>query len=103
MKPLRSRRGARTMDVLFTFGFRAAPWWMISTLLLTMLGALTWFVLPLAFKTFTDGVVSHSSGRVWAAAVIVAALSSLRWCSTGLTSTIGGGLTERVNFYTSQR
>src|SRR4051812_1658530 len=103
MKPVRSRRAARTMDVLFSFGFRAAPWWMVSTLLLTMVGALTWFVLPLAFKMFTDGAISHSSARVWTAAVLVATLSTLRWCSTGLTGTIGGGLTERVNFYTSQR
>jgi ATP-binding cassette subfamily B protein len=89
--------------VLFTFGFRAAPWWMTATLVLTLLGALAWFVLPLSFKMFTDGAIAGSTARVWTAAVLVAALSSLRWCSVGLTATIGGGLTERVNFYMSQR
>ena len=99
----RLRRSVRTMGVLFTFGFRAAPWWMTATMLLTLMGAVTFVALPLGLKMFTDGAINHSTSKVWTAAIIVAALSSLRWASVGLTGTIGGGLTERVNFYTSQR
>jgi ATP-binding cassette subfamily B protein len=76
---------------------------MTATLVLTLVGSLTWFVMPLSFKMFTDGIVNSSTTKVWLAAVLVAALGSLRWVSIVLASTVGGSLTERVSFYTTQR
>lgn len=99
----RAKRAWRTSDVLFTFGFKAAPWWMTATLLLTLANSLTGFVMPLAFKVFTDGIVTSSTRSVWLAAVLVATLSSLRWVAAVLTATVGGSLTDRVSFYTTQR
>ena len=100
---MKLRRSRRTFDVLFTYGFRAAPWWMTVTLVIMVINGATMSALPWGYKQFTDAFLTHDSGKMTFAAIFVAVLGTLRWTSTGLSFSVGNSLTDKVNFYMTQR
>lgn len=93
----------RIPDVIFLWGFEAAPMWMWATLALTVIAGLATSVYPFGFKLLVDGVVSSSSRGVLIGTAVSAGLLAVYWLTATLEANVGFGLIDRVDFFVSGR
>jgi ATP-binding cassette, subfamily B, bacterial len=95
----RLRRARRTVQLVFTDGFRAAPVFMALTLLFTVLAAVALVAYVIGFKTMTDAVVAGRPGELVVGVVEVAVLFTLGWAFQLIGASEQAGLTDRVALY----
>jgi len=97
------RRIRRTADVMFGYGFRAAPAAMLTTLALGIVNGLSMGFFPFGFKIFTDAFVRRDSGGIVAGSIMAGGLIAVAWAAANLDANVGFGLMDRVRLYISIR
>lgn len=95
----RLRSARRTVQLVFTDGFRAAPAFMALTLVFTVLASVALVAYVLGFKVMTDAVVAGQPGELLEGALEVAVLYTLGWAFQIVGATERAGLTDRVTLY----
>lgn len=101
MKP--AHRFRRTVKVMFTFAFRAAPLWMTLNLLSDLTVAIIIPLQPFTYKLFTDALLRHDRRALVVAAVLVGAAAAVQWTVRVLGATLGNRLTSRCIVYVTTR
>ena len=94
---------AGLVRVFVTYGFRAAPFWMIATLALSLGTALASVFYPVGIKVMVDAFLAHDRGGVALGAGLVAGLYALQWILSNNGATAGTTLADHVNLYLSTR
>lgn len=97
------RRMRRTIDVMFGYGFRAAPGAMWTTLALGIVNGFSMGFFPFGFKIFTDAFVRRDSGGMVVGSIAAGGLIALAWAAANLDANVGFGLMDRVRLYISVR
>jgi ATP-binding cassette subfamily B protein len=97
------RRYRRTADVLFGYGFRAAPALMWTTLVLGVVNGFAIAFFPFGFKVFTDAFVTHRRSGMISGAVLSALLIGVSWAAANLDAGVGYDLIDNVRLYISVR
>lgn len=97
------RRIRRTVDVMFGYGFRAAPGTMWTTLVLGIVNGFSMGFFPFGFKIFTDAFVRRDSAGMVAGSIAAGGLIALAWAAANLDANVGFGLMDRVRLYISIR
>jgi ATP-binding cassette, subfamily B, bacterial len=95
----RLRDGRRTVALVFTDGFRAAPVFMALTTVFTVIAAVALVAYVLGFKVMTEAVAGGRPGELFAGALEVAGLYTLGWAFQIVGATERAGLTDRVTLY----
>jgi ATP-binding cassette, subfamily B, bacterial len=93
------RTARRTVALVFTDGFRAAPMFMALTLIFTVIAAVALVAYVIGFKVMTDAVTSGNPAELFAGALVVAVLYTLGWAFQIVGATAHSGLTDRVTLY----
>jgi len=97
------KRIRRTADVLFGYGFRAAPALMWTTLVLSVVNGFAMAFFPFGFKIFTDAFLAHRSGAIVVGAIVTGGLIALAWAGSNLDAGVGFTLVDRVRLFISIR
>lgn len=97
------RRVRGTIDVMFGYGFRAAPTAMWVTLGLGVVNGFAMGSFPYGFKIFTDAFVRRSSGGMVVGSIVAGSLIAVAWAAANLDANVGFGLIDRVRLFISVR
>lgn len=97
------RRARRLAGVLFGFGFRAAPRWMTTTLLLNLAAAVSQGLFAYGFKIAADAVPRGDADGLVFGTVWISVLAAVFWSASLLAANMLSGLNSRVDLYASDR
>jgi ATP-binding cassette subfamily B protein len=99
----RLRTVRRTVQLVFTDGFWAAPTFMTLTTVFTVLAAVALVTYVLGFKIITDAIVTRNHRELLEGAAVTAVLYTLGWAFQIVEATERAGLTDRVTLYQRSR
>jgi ATP-binding cassette subfamily B protein len=97
------KRLRRTADIIFFYGFRAAPGLMWTTLVLSIVNGFAIAFFPFGFKVFTDAFLAHRKQGMVAGAALSGVLIAISWAAANLDAGVGYDLIDRVRLYISVR
>jgi ATP-binding cassette, subfamily B, bacterial len=99
----RRRIALRSVGTMFALGYRAAPAWMVGSLVLLVVSGFAIVGPAVGFRLMADGALDRDAGRAVIAVAVVAIVSTLMWVTGVLGATVSGTLSDRVRLHVSAR
>jgi len=86
-----------------SWGWRAAPGWLVYTAVLLVANAVTTVLYPIGLALVIDSALGHRAGGVLAGVLLVGFLYTVSWALAMLAGTAGAVLSDRTSCYLTAR